>query len=145
MSSTMVLHKSSGEKLSVLIEGVAVVFEVGKSNNGKKWTRFVNKETDVLFIPAFDDIKIFQGWAEISPSPKSAADIESIGFKVFDSALSAMIVVVQQRIRAKGDGKQLIDNALAALTKQFISGNITIEEMQSQASKLLGQNVVQLS
>jgi hypothetical protein len=139
--STITINKVEGQKLTVVIDNLDTNFIVGKvyPKQFKRYT--VNNE---LFIPAFDEHKKFEGWAVVSPAPATIQDVAELGYDVFESALSSAVIKIQSRIRNKGDGKLAIDKQLAEITRQFIAGTITHEQLVEQSSRLIGNGIVQL-
>lgn len=139
------INKTKDQNLTVVIKNAEHVFTVGKCTKaeGKPvvWQSFVAGDT--MYIPAFDATKEFQGWAEISPAPKTVADVAALGYDVFEAALSAARVKIQSAIRAKTDGKTRIDAQMAELARQFFVGSIDEQTLKTRIAELSG-NIVQL-
>jgi len=139
--STITIHKAENESMDVVLDNVPTKFYVGRSSP-KQFKRF--SLGDVLIIPAFDDEKIFRGWAELKPIPTTIQDIAGLGYDIFESALSSAVIKIQQSIRSKANGKQVVDKALLELTKAFALGTITAEELKERVLALQGNKVVQV-
>ena len=140
----LTVHKAKDETMIGLTNTYAVGQLAPCGTDGKANKQGTFERDNVLFITAFDNVGRFEGWAEVNPAPKTTSDLEAEGFDVFKAALDSSIIKTQARIRAKGNGKRAVDEALANLVRQFALGQIDLDTMKAKAAALTSGGVVQL-